>query len=244
MNWVDLLQKLGTFAIASGLLLWAIKSLVSQSLARDIEKFKADLRSTSFEHETRFARLHETRAQIITELYKRLVQTEEAIRSLLLRDTGEDFPEVADDEKIEKLHSATGKKIWDLERFFDEHRLYFDDELRRLMGLHVGNFAEAWLSGSPSSFQRLVMPLNPRWTAVLGLRNRRNWLSREAAKLSVFLSDRRVPNIETITWAYVDDQLSILCSPVFSARQMRRCLAVPSAESVLHSELPLCLQEM
>jgi hypothetical protein len=166
MNWLALLQNLGTFAIASGLLIWAIKTLVSQSLARDIETFKADLkkahdaeiellksdlRIASFRYQTRFARLHETRAEIIAELYKHLVQAEDAIRSLLLRDTGGDLPGLADDKEIEKLQTTTGNRIWELERFFEERRLYFDEELCGMMNLHIGNFGEAWLSGSPTA---------------------------------------------------------------------------------------------
>jgi len=44
MNWVGLLQNLGTFAIASGLLVWLFKVLVQQSLSRDLEAFKAELK--------------------------------------------------------------------------------------------------------------------------------------------------------------------------------------------------------
>lgn len=46
MNWpalLALLQPIGLFAIASGLLTWLIKTLVDQSLKRDLEAFKAEL---------------------------------------------------------------------------------------------------------------------------------------------------------------------------------------------------------
>jgi hypothetical protein len=43
VNWTSVFEYIGTFAIASGLLAWLIKALVSQSLARDIEVFKAEL---------------------------------------------------------------------------------------------------------------------------------------------------------------------------------------------------------
>jgi hypothetical protein len=43
MNWPSVLENLGVFGIASGLLTWLIKSLLKQSLARELEKFKGDL---------------------------------------------------------------------------------------------------------------------------------------------------------------------------------------------------------
>jgi len=44
MNWLSVLQNVGAFAIASGLLAWLVKALVSQSLSRDLEAFKAELK--------------------------------------------------------------------------------------------------------------------------------------------------------------------------------------------------------
>jgi hypothetical protein len=43
MNWLAFFQNVGSFGIASGLLAWLIKSVVSQSLARELEIFKAQL---------------------------------------------------------------------------------------------------------------------------------------------------------------------------------------------------------
>jgi hypothetical protein len=45
MNWSSAFEQVGIFAIASGLLVWLMKALVGQSLARDIEVFKAELQS-------------------------------------------------------------------------------------------------------------------------------------------------------------------------------------------------------
>jgi hypothetical protein len=43
VNWTSAFEQVGIFAIASGQLVWLIKALVGQSLARDIETFKAEL---------------------------------------------------------------------------------------------------------------------------------------------------------------------------------------------------------
>lgn len=43
MNWFQALENVGVFAIASGLLTWLLKTLISHSLSRDLEVFKAQL---------------------------------------------------------------------------------------------------------------------------------------------------------------------------------------------------------
>jgi DNA-directed RNA polymerase subunit F len=158
MNWPSILENIGVFGIASGLLAWLVKSLVSQSLARDlkvfeanlqkahaveIERLKSDLRADSFEHETRFSRLHQTRAETVAELYKRMVQTEETIRTLL----GDVQP--AEKEECEKLFWKAGGQTGELFRFFEERRIYFDEELCGLLDAHASHFRQAWLYGSP-----------------------------------------------------------------------------------------------
>ena len=158
MNWLSVVENIGAFAIASGLLVWLVKSLTKQFLARDLETFKADLRrahaveierlksdlrADSFEHETRFARLHETRAEIVAELYKLLVQAEDAISKPL----GDIQP--AEREEQERLFREAGSKTSELMRFFEERRIYFDEGLCRLMDKLMFNFQQAWLHGSP-----------------------------------------------------------------------------------------------
>jgi hypothetical protein len=52
MNWPSVLENIGVFAIASGLLAWLVKSLVGQSFARDLKVFELNLqKSHAFEME-------------------------------------------------------------------------------------------------------------------------------------------------------------------------------------------------
>lgn len=43
MNWPTVLENVGMFGIASGLLTWLIKKLLTHALSRDLELFKAEL---------------------------------------------------------------------------------------------------------------------------------------------------------------------------------------------------------
>jgi len=83
----ELLLELGKFAVGSGVIgtfAWKLfDSLLARDLnsykaqidaqhARELEQFKAGIRSAAFEHEIRFSRLHEQRVRIIAKLYRLL----------------------------------------------------------------------------------------------------------------------------------------------------------------------------
>jgi hypothetical protein len=55
MNWLSVIQSVGVIAAVSGLLMWLIKSLISQSLSRDIETFKANLQRELEQARNRYA---------------------------------------------------------------------------------------------------------------------------------------------------------------------------------------------
>jgi hypothetical protein len=158
MNWLSVVENIGTFGIASGLLVWLVKSLTKQSLARDLEKFKAilrrehaaeiaqlksDLRAASFEHDIRFARLHEKRAQIVAELYKQLVQTEDAVGALV-GDTEPHEPE-EQEQLFREANTKTSKQLL----YFEERRIYFDERVCTLMDKLMSSYQQVWLYGSP-----------------------------------------------------------------------------------------------
>src|SRR5476649_1844365 len=52
----------------------ATKEDIAEITAK-IEGVKTDLRKGAFEHEVRFSKLHERRAEVLAEIYKRLVVT-------------------------------------------------------------------------------------------------------------------------------------------------------------------------
>ena len=125
----------------AGLLLvlgWLARSLGSQLLAKDLEKFKADLAAassstserlkhdlqvTALEHQVRFSRLHERRAEVIAELYSLLVEAQLASHRFV--STG-DY--AGDPPKREKYATAMNKAA-DFYRYFDKNRIYLPEKL-------------------------------------------------------------------------------------------------------------------
>jgi hypothetical protein len=159
MNWLALFQNIGLFMVASGALSWLAKILVSQSLSRDLAKFKVrlkaahdkeieqlktDLKTAAFEHQTRFASLHEKRGRVIARLYSRLVAAEKDIGKLL-------EVEASQNEEYKRMFIDAGKKAAILSTFFDDQRIYFDEELCKRMDALNSNLTQAWLYGSPAA---------------------------------------------------------------------------------------------
>jgi hypothetical protein len=82
--WEQLLFLFGGNAMLLAVLGYLFKSLLSQLLTKDIEKFKSQLKAdadvsierlkstlqmTALEHQVRFSKLHEKRALVVADLY-------------------------------------------------------------------------------------------------------------------------------------------------------------------------------
>ena len=72
IDWTTFFQIIIAVTGTAGLIGWFIKSLFGLYLQKDMEKFKATL----LEDRIRFSKLHEKRAEIIAELYSKIVEIE------------------------------------------------------------------------------------------------------------------------------------------------------------------------
>lgn len=134
IDWVEVFKTVGTagiIAVAGAFLLWKV---IRQLLSRDLERFKAelsakhdfeierlrsDLRIAASEHETRFTRLHETRAAAIAGLYGRFVRAHAAFGEFLtiIQPGGER-------DSSEAMRRGT-----EFVQYFNENRIYFEESL-------------------------------------------------------------------------------------------------------------------
>ena len=99
------------------------RSLLSNALDKDLEKFKGQLQLAATEHQIRFSRLHEKRAEVIAELYKLLVKSTWEAESFTSPMEWSGEP-----DKKDKYISATNA-IAEYFRFFDQHRIYLSPAL-------------------------------------------------------------------------------------------------------------------
>ena len=117
---------------------WLARSFGSQLLAKDLEKFKASLSSASseaserlkhqlqlvaHEHQVRFSKLHERRAEVISSLYELLVEAQWAGQSFVSV-----FEMNGEPPKSEKYVTAMNA-FAEFFRAFDKKRIFLPEEL-------------------------------------------------------------------------------------------------------------------
>ena len=149
----DVLKFLGIFGIGSAALAWLLRSLFGHLLSRDMERFKAqlqaqydmeverlrnDLNKAAFEHQTRFVKLHEDRASIIKELYRKLHKAHGAFEDLLapVKALGP-----GGIKEIIETASKYGREFFD---YFQENRIYLDADLCKQIDTLNAVFRRAW----------------------------------------------------------------------------------------------------
>jgi len=125
-------------AAVLGVLGWLVKSLLEKLIQRDgakfavelqakanseIEQYKSDLQLSTIEHQIRFSRLHEKRAEVIAQLNTLMVEALWEAESFL-----SPIEWAGEPNKREK-HGATMEKLVQLYRYFDKHRIYLPDRL-------------------------------------------------------------------------------------------------------------------
>ena len=136
--WQTILLAVGGNAALLAVVGWLGKSLFETIIARDtkqfemdlkakadiaIETLKSDLELKAIEHQVRFSKLHERRAEVIAELYGYLVEALWAAESFL-------SPiEWAGEPKKEEKHVSAMNKLVDLYRYFDKNRIYLPPEI-------------------------------------------------------------------------------------------------------------------
>jgi hypothetical protein len=140
----------------TGLLALIAYKLLEQLLRRDLTRLEAKLheqsahlaaniRSSGFEHEIRYARLHERRALAIADVYRLLARTDQLWRSCLT-------PSMSLGKSQSEIQAETFRVSRELFEYFDQRRVYFDrevaDEVDRLCHLIDETFGRVSLDGA------------------------------------------------------------------------------------------------
>jgi hypothetical protein len=123
----EILTALGGSAVLLAAVAWLTKSIITHYLSKDVEAYKATLRSETekalLEHDAIFRGLHSRRAEIIAELYSRLTDAVSATASFLSVVGSEGEPGRAEKSKVAM------EKIVDFFTYFDRRRIFLNEEL-------------------------------------------------------------------------------------------------------------------
>jgi len=136
--WSELIKFLFGTAFISGLIAYLGRKIIDNYFSRGVEKYKTELEKIKFEHEVKFAKLHEERALVIKELFSKLVTAENSFGSFVAI-----FEPVGQLPKEEKGKIAAE----DFNNFVEYYRLneiYFSDEISELFYKIINEIRDAW----------------------------------------------------------------------------------------------------
>jgi hypothetical protein len=146
INWQEILVTVGGGTGASFAIAWLLKSIINHGLTRDIETFKARLQAdatkeaenlkhslekTAVEHQVRFANLHSRRAEVIAEIYTKMVDAEQKGQRFAYVEGYEDHP------TRQEAYKETMTTIVDLYYFIEKRRIYLPEEVCALLKCFV-----------------------------------------------------------------------------------------------------------
>lgn len=120
--WQSLLVAFGGNAALLLVLGFLGRSLMSTVLVRDIEKFKASLQQAGIEHQIRFSKLHEKRAEVLADLYKLLVAAYWQVSEFT-------SPAQFGDPDRKQQYADAINAVASYFRFFEQHRVWLPPEM-------------------------------------------------------------------------------------------------------------------
>lgn len=145
--WSEFIVGVGGSALLLAAAGWLTKSIISHFLSKDvenyklalkattdlrIEEFRSSLRMRAYEHEVRFSRLHERRAEIVAELYSKLADAVNATADFV------SIIEWLGAPSKEHKYRIAMEKIVEFFSYFDSKRIFLSAELC----LQIENFVD------------------------------------------------------------------------------------------------------
>jgi hypothetical protein len=161
INWQDVITNLavvtGGGTVLVGASAWLIKTVITHRLETDaetfrtrikadadieIERLKSSLQIVAMEHQVRFTKLHEKRAEIIADLYKKLIDLHRHAEYFVM--TRENNSDPAKDKEFREIQ----QEMADFQKFYQEHQIYLPldvcTSLENLLSEITGN---VWAAG-------------------------------------------------------------------------------------------------
>lgn len=127
-----------TGSVLMGAVAYLIKSLTNHFLSKDVEVFKSNLKIESDKSKLQYEILQEKRARIIEDLYKKLVDFEEAGKHLMAP-----MQPIGVPDEIERRRRA-GEKYVNFCAYYNQHRIYLNTVTCVMVEKILDVFWSAW----------------------------------------------------------------------------------------------------
>jgi hypothetical protein len=134
-------------AVFTGVLAFLFQSWIGELFSKRLDRFRKDLKRDAFEHEIRFTKLHEKRAEVVAHLYELLVDLDRAFKPET------DFNPLAEKPTLRETIIAINEAGWQFWDYFDRHRLYLSDGLCGKLEEVRQQYRNAWRALIKSSLQ-------------------------------------------------------------------------------------------
>jgi hypothetical protein len=138
MTFPELLQTLGIFGMGIVAMAWLARAVIGLMLNKDLEKFKSDLEMQVTAYRIRYERLHAERVEVIKEVYKKISNAYLSLRILINPWQGIKEP------TIEEKNANATKLFNELFLYFQENRIFIEEELAQEIDTLLKKFSEAW----------------------------------------------------------------------------------------------------
>ncbi len=154
---VALFLGIGGSGVALAIAAWLLRTALSEWLARDAEAFKTRLKADAdieierlrnslqmlaMEHQVRFSKLHEKQAELIGDLYKKIVDVNYGGEAFV--STAENNPSHCKEDEFAQLRTELG----DVFIFAEQNRIYLPEGVCALLDKHLGQLRSTiWSAG-------------------------------------------------------------------------------------------------
>jgi hypothetical protein len=149
MDYLLLFQNLGSFLIGSGVIGFVAKSLFEHSMDKGLatyklqldkqaEAYKHELQLITQQHKIQYSKLHVDRAEVINQLYQKLVAMESAMQSYMSPINLS--PQLTREER-QKVAGVAAQEFFG---YFHKSEIFFDPSICQLIDEMSKQYALAW----------------------------------------------------------------------------------------------------
>jgi hypothetical protein len=144
----EIIKNLLYFLISSGIIAWLVKAIFNQYFSKDLEKFKSSLEREAFSYQVRYEKMHAERAEVIKNLYIRIVTTERSFYDFM-----HIFQRGGDDDQKKKGPIAA-KAANDMTEYYDKNKIFFTEKEAEKIEKLMDKFKEIWNTFESSQFKK------------------------------------------------------------------------------------------
>lgn len=138
--WVEITKYLSLFSVSIAIMAWIIKQLIEKflmagldtyknKLDSQLKEFEYKLRKIDFEHQVKFSDLYKERANVIKDVYGKLIEIEIKLKNAIRNPEGKIIEEIAED-------------IYSLSILFHKNEIFFSDETSKIFYHQMINYNE------------------------------------------------------------------------------------------------------